>query len=102
QEDSTLRTPRRVARTRNPLHSFHVCPLLLHEKLCDGGGRPVHKFVFACPGTAAGLVGSMEGVCHFNMRLAQEAGMTVVQRAYNAFAVRVLDEEGKRRVVPAL
>ncbi|CAN0232152.1 unnamed protein product, partial [Ectocarpus sp. 12 AP-2014] len=44
----------------------------------------------------------MEGVCHFNMRLAQEAGMTVVQRAYNAFAVRVLDEEGKRRVVPAL
>ncbi|CBN76583.1 delta-9 desaturase [Ectocarpus siliculosus] len=116
-EDSTLRIPRRVARTRNPLHSFHVCPLLLHEKLCDGGGRPVHKFVFACPGTAAALVGSMEGVCHFNMRLAQEAGMrlpryrqkpvyvarqTVVQRAYNAFAVRVLDEEGKRRVVPSL
>ncbi|CAB1109757.1 unnamed protein product [Ectocarpus sp. CCAP 1310/34] len=102
QEEITLRTSRRVARTRNPLHLFHVCPLLLHEKLCDGGGRPVHKFVFACPGTAAALVGSMEGVCHFKMRLTQEAGMTVVERAYNAFAVRVLDEEGKRRVVPAL
>lgn len=32
----------------------------------------------------------------------QQPAQTVVQRAYNAFAVRVLDEEGKRRVVPAL
>ncbi|CAB1110613.1 unnamed protein product [Ectocarpus sp. CCAP 1310/34] len=58
---ATLRVPRRVARTRNPLQSFHVCPLLLREKLCDGGGRPVQKFVFACPGTAAALVSHTDG-----------------------------------------
>eukprot|EP00903_Cladosiphon_okamuranus_P012613 g11801.t1 len=100
QDDRPFRVTRRVLKTRNPLDFFHVCPLLLHEKMCEGNGRPVHKFVFACPEKAAGLVSAMgNGVCHFNMRLAREAGMAVVQRAYNAFAVRVLDDENEQRVV---
>lgn len=40
----------------NPRNLFHVCPLLLHEKLCNGDGRPVHRFVFACTGKAEALV----------------------------------------------
>lgn len=45
-----------MLKTRNPLDFFHVCPLLVHEKMCDGNGRAVHKFVFACPGKAQALV----------------------------------------------
>lgn len=41
---------------KNPLDFFHVCPLLLHEKMGGGEGRPVYKLVFACPGRAGALV----------------------------------------------
>lgn len=56
QDDRPFSMTRRVLKTRNPLDFFHVCPLLVHEKMCDGNGRPVHKFVFACPGKAEVLV----------------------------------------------
>ncbi|CAM9174754.1 unnamed protein product, partial [Laminaria digitata] len=102
QEARPFKATRRVWEKKNPLDFFHVCPLVLHEKMGGGAGRPVHKLVFACPGRAGALVNAMEGVCHFNMRVAQEAGMSVVQRAYNAFAVRVQGEESiDRRAVPA-
>lgn len=45
-----------MLKTRNPLDFFHVCPLLMHEKMCEGNGRPVHRFVLACPGKAVALV----------------------------------------------
>lgn len=82
-----LRTPRRVVRTRNPLHSFHVCPLLLHEKLCDGGGRPVHKFVFACPGTAAALV-SHTAVDHVFVYIAAMFALDVLAEGHDTIAGR--------------
>lgn len=56
QDDRPFKMTRRVQKTRNPLEFFHVCPLLLHDKLCDGNGRPVHRLVFACPGKAAAMV----------------------------------------------
>ena len=40
----------------NPRTLFHVCPMLLHEKLSHGNRRPVHRFVFTCPGKAEALV----------------------------------------------
>eukprot|EP00904_Undaria_pinnatifida_P011388 jgi/Undpi1/737/HiC_scaffold_10.g04201.m1 len=88
--DRPVKATRRVREKKNQLDLFHVCPLLMHENMGDEAARPVYKFVFACPGRAAALVSAMTGVCHFHMRVAQEAGMTVVQRSYNAFAVRVV------------
>lgn len=52
---------RRVWDKKNVLDFFHVCPLLLHEKMGDGGDRPVYKFVFACPGRAAAMVSGPRG-----------------------------------------
>ncbi|CAM9534507.1 unnamed protein product [Ascophyllum nodosum] len=75
------------------LERFHVCPLLLREKI--GGStsstpnsRPVYRYIFQCPGQAKALVEAITGVCYFNMR-AQVEGKGVIQRAYNAFAIRV-------------
>ena len=38
------------------LNFFHVCPLVLHERMGGKDGKAVYKFVFACPGKAAELV----------------------------------------------
>lgn len=56
QEARPFKATRRVWEKKNPLDFFHVCPLLLHEKMGGGAGRPVHKLVFACPGRAGALV----------------------------------------------
>lgn len=40
-----------------------MCPLLLHEKMGGSSGRPVHKFVFTCPGKAAALVSDERTGC---------------------------------------
>ena len=56
QEDRPFKAMRRVWEKKNLLDFFHVCPLVLHEKMGEGGGRPVYKFVFACPGRARALV----------------------------------------------
>ena len=61
QEDRPFKAMRRVWGNKHLLDFFHVCPLLLHEKMGDGGDRPVHKFVFACPGRAAALVSARRG-----------------------------------------
>ncbi|CAM9646245.1 unnamed protein product, partial [Sphacelaria rigidula] len=42
--------------------------------------RPVYRFVFSCPGKATALVNAVTGVCHFNMRVAQEDGKEGVPR----------------------
>lgn len=52
---------RKVWGNKNLLDFFHVCPLLVHQKMGDGGNRPVYKFVFACPGRAAAMVSSRRG-----------------------------------------
>lgn len=52
----SFKSTRGVWEKKNPLDFFHVCPLLHNEQMSDGGGRPVHKFVFACPGKAEALV----------------------------------------------
>lgn len=56
QEDRPFKAMRRLWEKKNFLDFFHVCPLLLHEMMGNGGDRPVHKFVFACPGRAAAMV----------------------------------------------
>lgn len=56
QEARPFKATRRVWEKKNPLDFFHVCPLVLHEKMGGGAGRPVHKLVFACPGRAGALV----------------------------------------------
>lgn len=56
QEARPFKATRRVWEKKNPLDFFHVCPLLLHEKMGGGAGRPVYKLVFACPGRAGALV----------------------------------------------
>ena len=61
QEDRPFKAMRRVWDKKNVLDFFHVCPLLLHEKMGDGGDRPVYKFVFACPGRAAAMVSGPRG-----------------------------------------
>ncbi|CAM9875878.1 unnamed protein product [Sphacelaria rigidula] len=79
-------------RTRLLLERFHVCPLLFRERMGPTvdkkQARPVYKYVFTCPGKAEILVKSIKGVGHFNLRVSK-GGQGVVQRAYNAFAVRV-------------
>ncbi|CAM9152625.1 unnamed protein product [Ectocarpus sp. 12 AP-2014] len=84
------------------LERFHVCPLLFRERMgavsSFGRGylptsRPVYRYIFLCPGQAQILAQSITGVCYFNMR-AQEKGHGVVQRSYNAYAVRVQDTSG--------
>ena len=57
QEHSKLSKTTKRAWEKNPHDSFHVCPLVLHERIGGGNGGPVYKFVFACPGKAAALVG---------------------------------------------
>lgn len=61
QEDRPLNNTRRVRKIKNALDFFHVCPLLMHEKMGDSAGRPVYKFVFACPGRAGALVSAQRG-----------------------------------------
>lgn len=61
QEDKPFKAMRRVREQSNLLDFFHVSPLLLHERLGDGGDRPVYKFIFACPGRAAALVSARRG-----------------------------------------
>lgn len=61
QVDKPFKAMRRLWEKQNVLDFFHVCPLLLHEKMGDGGDRPVYKFVFACPGRAAALVRKLRG-----------------------------------------
>lgn len=56
QDDRSFKTTRTLQKKKNALDFFHVCPLLMHEKMGDGAGRPVYKFVFACPGRARALV----------------------------------------------
>eukprot|EP00904_Undaria_pinnatifida_P011028 jgi/Undpi1/7055/HiC_scaffold_21.g09529.m1 len=79
------------------LERFHVCPLLFREMMLPSGRvgtsdsqikRPVYRYIFSCPGQAQALVEAITGVCYVNMR-AQETRKGVVQRSYNAFAVRV-------------
>ncbi|CAN0025142.1 unnamed protein product, partial [Ectocarpus sp. 6 AP-2014] len=81
------------------LERFHVCPLLFRERMgatsAVGRGnlpttRPVYRYIFLCPGQAQVLPQNITGVCYFNMR-AQEKGNGVIQRSYNAYAVRVRD-----------
>ncbi|CAN0184392.1 unnamed protein product, partial [Scytosiphon promiscuus] len=81
------------------LERFHVCPLLFRERMGAvtpaGRGflttpRPVYRYIFLCPGQAQVLPQAITGVCYFNMR-GQEKGHRVIQRSYNAFAVRVQD-----------
>ncbi|CAM9298493.1 unnamed protein product [Ectocarpus sp. 4 AP-2014] len=85
--------------SRRSLERFHVCPLLFRERMgavsSFGRGylptsRPVYRYIFLCPGQAEILAQSITGVCYFNMR-AQEKGHGLVQRSYNAYAVRVQD-----------
>lgn len=61
QEDRYFNTSRRVRKKKIPLGFFHVCPLLMHEKMGDSADRPVYKFVFACPGRAGALVSARQG-----------------------------------------
>lgn len=61
QEDRPLTTTRKVRKKKIPLDLFHVCPMLMHEKIGDCAGRPVYKFVFACPGRAGALVSARRG-----------------------------------------
>lgn len=56
KEDRPFQATRRVWEKKNALLFFHVCPLVYHEKMVDGDGRPVYKFVFTCPGGAVALV----------------------------------------------
>ncbi|CAN0199094.1 unnamed protein product, partial [Ectocarpus sp. 12 AP-2014] len=110
---------KRTWSSKKLLQRFHVCPLLFREKMGTdspiGRGqlftkRPTYRYVFSCPGQAQALVQAIHGVCHFNMR-GQVPGKGVIQRAYNAYAVRVQglvdgkDGSGKGatppRVVPA-
>eukprot|EP00752_Nemacystus_decipiens_P001683 g1633.t1 len=87
---------KRSSSSKKLLERFHVCPLLFREKLGAGSlgrgarstKRPVYRYVFSCPGQAKALVEAIDGVCHFNMR-GQDPGKGVIQRSYNAFAVRV-------------
>eukprot|EP00752_Nemacystus_decipiens_P002581 g2416.t2 len=82
------------------LERFHVCPLLFREKMVaaapalksksSAAARPVYRYIFLCPGQAQLLAQAITGVCYFNMR-SQEQGQGVVQRSYNAYAVRVQD-----------
>eukprot|EP00904_Undaria_pinnatifida_P011027 jgi/Undpi1/7054/HiC_scaffold_21.g09528.m1 len=90
----------------NLFERFHVCPLLFREKMLPSSRagpidspteRPVYRYIFSCPG--------------------QAQAMGVVQRSYNAFAVKVQDspastssrgvkragstEAGTRTVIPA-
>ncbi|CBJ27734.1 peroxidase [Ectocarpus siliculosus] len=83
------------------LERFQVCPLLFRERMgaasAVGRGhlpskRPVYRYIFSCPAKAQAQAQAVSGVCYFNMR-AQEEGKGVVQRPYNAFAVRLLDVE---------
>ncbi|CAM9611990.1 unnamed protein product, partial [Ascophyllum nodosum] len=74
--------------SRSLLERFHVCPLLFRERLEGSVGdnlpsdRPVYRYIFQCPGPAQALVQAITGVCYVNMQ-------GVIQRAYNAYAVRV-------------
>ncbi|CAM9558139.1 unnamed protein product [Pylaiella littoralis] len=106
--------------SKHVLERYHVCPLLFREKMTPetpvGGGqpttkRPVYRYVFSCPGQAQALVEAINGVCHFNVR-AQATGKGVIQRSYNAYAVRVQDSDvtgeggdkkrgGTPKVIPA-
>ncbi|CAM9831972.1 unnamed protein product [Ectocarpus sp. 4 AP-2014] len=83
------------------LERFQVCPLLFRQRMgaasAVGRGhlpskRPVYRYIFSCPANAQAQAQAVSGVCYFNMR-AQEQGKGVVQRAYNAFAVRLVDVE---------
>ncbi|CAM9823746.1 unnamed protein product, partial [Discosporangium mesarthrocarpum] len=72
---------------RRMLDLFHVCPLLTRFRL-DRSKRPVYSYIFRCPGQAQSLVQAITGICYFNMRITRASGQ-VVQRSYNAYAVRV-------------
>ncbi|CAM9216757.1 unnamed protein product [Sphacelaria rigidula] len=71
--------------------AFYVCPLLLWHRMDTGADRAVYMFVFSCPGEAQNLARAISGVCHVEMRIPRRGGESLVQRSYNAYAVRVLD-----------
>ncbi|CAM9198778.1 unnamed protein product [Choristocarpus tenellus] len=83
--------PRKTSNKRI-LNLFHICPLLMRVRV-DKSNRPVYSYIFSCPGKAQALVEAVRGVCYFNMRITRASGQ-VVQRSYNAFAVRVQHGRG--------
>lgn len=62
QEDKPFKAMRRMRENKNLRDFFHVSPLLLHERMGDGGDRPVYKFIFGCRGRAAALVSARRRV----------------------------------------
>ena len=62
QEDRSTKASQNVMEKNPTLDLFHVCPLLLHEMMGGGTGRPVYKFVFSCPGKAGALVRYRRGI----------------------------------------
>ncbi|CAM9319898.1 unnamed protein product [Pylaiella littoralis] len=96
------RQVKRAWSSKKALERYHVCPLLFREKMGTetplGRGqlptkRPVYRYVFSCPGQAQVLVEAINGVCHFNVR-GQPPGKGIIQRSYNAYAVRVQESDG--------
>lgn len=86
QEARPFKATRRVWEKKNPLDFFHVCPLLLHEKMGGGAGRPVYKLVFTCPGRAGALV-SPHDLGWFLFLCAYGVGLKIVSFLVGVFCL---------------